>query len=258
MKSIATLFVLAALATPAAAQQFAPQAAQSVQRTERTPPPAEMKGQALVQGFSVVLVLGDLNGGAAGDVPPAARKALNDMKDFLPYKGYRLLDAEWILGSRGATTRLRGADGQDYELRLTGASVAGGRLHVSFQLLDSVSDTASDVLMQQARVSEHAALEQRLREAMAELQVAQARRTEKGNSEVAAQEARVADLKRRLESAGSDAMATVIRGSRRVIDTSFDMEVGETVVVGTSRLKDGKESGRALIALLTAVPRGGK
>jgi hypothetical protein len=35
-----------------------------------------------------------------------------------------------------------------------------------------------------------------------------------------------------------------------VIDTSFSMDVGETVVVGTSRLKGDK----ALIALLTAIP----
>jgi hypothetical protein len=36
-----------------------------------------------------------------------------------------------------------------------------------------------------------------------------------------------------------------------IIDTTFTMDVGETVVVGTSRLKGGS---RALIALLTAVP----
>ena len=36
-----------------------------------------------------------------------------------------------------------------------------------------------------------------------------------------------------------------------IIDTSFNMDVGETVVVGTSRLKGNS---RALIALLTAVP----
>ena len=41
-------------------------------------------------GFSVVLVLGDMQGGATADsVPAAARKALADMKDFLPYKSYR-------------------------------------------------------------------------------------------------------------------------------------------------------------------------
>src|SRR5438132_981342 len=76
---------------------------------------------AALQGFSVVLLLGDMQGGTTADnVPPAARKALADMKDFLPYKSYRLLDAAWIIGSNGthATTRLRGSESHDYELNL--------------------------------------------------------------------------------------------------------------------------------------------
>ena len=40
---------------------------------------------------------------------------------------------------------------------------------------------------------------------------------------------------------------------RRIIDTTFSMDVGETVVVGTSRLGGGD---KAIIALLTAVARG--
>jgi hypothetical protein len=36
-----------------------------------------------------------------------------------------------------------------------------------------------------------------------------------------------------------------------MIDTSFTMDVGETVVVGTSRLRGGSQ---ALITMLTAVP----
>ena len=43
------------------------------------------------------------------------------------------------------------------------------------------------------------------------------------------------------------------RPTDMVIDTSFTMDVGETVVVGTSRLKGGT---KALITLLTAVPPG--
>ena len=48
---------------------------------------------------------------------------------------------------------------------------------------------------------------------------------------------------------GSTATAPQARSS--IIDTSFTMDVGETVVVGTSRLKGGT---KAIIALLTAVP----
>ena len=64
-----------------------------------TPKPSARSGVVKVanppapQGFSVVLVLGEMQGtGATDTVPPAARKALADMKDFLPYKGYRFLD----------------------------------------------------------------------------------------------------------------------------------------------------------------------
>ena len=50
------------------------------------------------QAFSVVLVLGEAQASTMQDnVPAAARKALADMKDFLPYKGYRLLDTQWTL-----------------------------------------------------------------------------------------------------------------------------------------------------------------
>jgi hypothetical protein len=44
---------------------------------------------------------------------------------------------------------------------------------------------------------------------------------------------------------------TLAHSPRPLIDTSFAMDVGETVVVGTSRLPGGD---KALIALLTAVP----
>jgi hypothetical protein len=45
-------------------------------------------------------------------------------------------------------------------------------------------------------------------------------------------------------------LVSEMRHGRAIIDTSFTMDIGETVVVGTSRLKGDK----ALIALLTAVP----
>ena len=89
-----------------------------------TPPPTvSVADSGLPQGFSVVLVLGDLQGGTTQDnVPPAARKALSDMKDFLPYKSYRLLDVQWTLccgrGTSATVSRLRGPDGHDYELTL--------------------------------------------------------------------------------------------------------------------------------------------
>ena len=251
MRSIGMLILLGMLALPAAAQQ------------SRTPaPPAEMKGQAAPQGFSVVLVLGDLAGSSNADanVPPAARKALNDMKDFLPYKGYRLLDGEWILGSRRATTRLRGPDNQDYELTLTvtpAPTTDRNKVHVTFQLRDAAGEgAAGDMTMVTPRPAERAAREQSVRDLEREIAALRDRLGE-NSAEVRTRMAQLAEAKRRLES-DPVVMPMMAFGRRSVMDTSFDMDIGETVVVGTSRLKDtGKDGGRALIALLTAVPKTG-
>ena len=102
------LTAVAATAAPSLAQQAAPARAVQTTRPPETPtptPPAMTSSQkrpsertGLPQGFSVVLVLGDIQGTATpDDVPPAARKALVDMRDFLPFKSYRLLDASWVM-----------------------------------------------------------------------------------------------------------------------------------------------------------------
>ena len=48
-----------------------------------------------------------------------------------------------------------------------------------------------------------------------------------------------------------EGLATSKFGDRSIMNTSFTMDLGETVVVGTSRLSGNS---KALIALLTAVP----
>ena len=91
-------------------------------RAQQPEPPKFQPAEFRRQGFSVVLLVGDMQGGESLDgVPAAARKALADTKDFLPYKNYRLLDSQWTLccsGSTSAITRLRGVDEQEYELEL--------------------------------------------------------------------------------------------------------------------------------------------
>ena len=64
-----------------------------------------------------MLLVGDMmDSGGQDTVPVAARKALADMKDFLPYKSYRLIDTQWVLGSNSgpAIVRLRGWEEQEY------------------------------------------------------------------------------------------------------------------------------------------------
>jgi hypothetical protein len=232
------------------------------------------------QGFSVVLVVADLQGAAGqDDVPPAARKALTDMKDFLPYKSYKLMDAAWLLGQgASAVTRLRGLEEQDYELRLvaqpTGhAGEPSSRVFVRFTLIDAgaqemaYAEIASTLEQQERAI---ATLRAELSRYQGQLAAARERPSTK-QAEVEALESRVAELKSRMNAAlelghqersRADLAArrrvttTAQRsGSRAVIDTSFTMDVGETVVVGTSRLKG---NGKALIALLTAVPPKGR
>jgi hypothetical protein len=180
---------------------------------------ASRSAEAPLQGFSVVLVIGDLQGTAAtDDIPMAARKALTDMKDFLPYKSYKLLDATWMMccaqvgrriGLPGAgtlresasvTQHLRGPEDQEYELQLRMHRLEGNRISVSFELTGGTGSP-----------------------------------TEAGLS---------GDLK-------TSPRMVIRETSKSIIDADFTMDIGETVVVGTSRVKGGT---RALIALLTAVP----
>jgi hypothetical protein len=61
---------------------------------------------------------------------------------------------------------------------------------------------------------------------------------------------RLAEDRKDQHASGQSRPAKASRSA--VIDTSFTMDVGETVVVGTSRVAGGD---KALIALLTAVPQ---
>jgi hypothetical protein len=258
--------------TTSAQQATTPQAAAPARASApvRTVPPSQNTTAPLpVQGFSVVLVLGDLQSGPASDnVPPAARKALADMKDFLPFKSYQLLDAEWVLGSSNVSTRLRGPEDHEYTLNMTAMPPRDGSkaIYISFQLRegDSVKATETSVVVEKRATdlaAERAAIEHQL-EVLRE-QYGQ------NHPEVTRTRERLAAVEKELVEANRQG-STVVRGGRgsgsgvgagfglttrtaSIISTSFTMDLGETVVVGTSRLKGGD---KALIALLTAVPRG--
>ena len=300
-------------------------AAVSAHAQTATKPSLDAKGQAAPQGFSVVLVLGEGQGTAvAENVPPAARKALADMKDFLPYRGYRLLDAAWILGSQRSTsrlrgpddnvpaaarraladmkdflpykgyrlldtqwvlasnsgpaiTRLRGADDQEYELELRGTptmqpgpgginqtaisvrfflressdgSAAGsgdsGRTALHPKELakaDPVSVEISNQIFQLERERDDLQLLVNKGRKQVEVGTKDPDEVKRQETQLAAVNRRIAELKQSLSTTSSKT------AGRAVIDTSFRMEDGETVVVGTSKVKGG---GKALIALLTA------
>jgi hypothetical protein len=206
---------------------------------------ADERDQNAPQAFSVVLVLGDMQATTTQDnVPAAARKALADMKDFLPYKSYRLLDAQWTLccGSYPITSRLKGAEEQEYELQLSASLTNPGRVTVRFSLSDAGIESEGSPEAR-AKLSE---IQRRIAQLRGEYDAggdgsANRQKRQRTSAEIVALQQQASELKR------TPARASRSRG---IIDTSFRMDVGETVVVGTSRTKGDK----ALIALLTAVP----
>ncbi len=154
------------------------------------------------RGFSVILAVGDIQGTTAvRNLPEAASKALADMSQFLPYKSYELLDAQWILGSPRSIGLLRGPENREYHLELSTVPRGDNAVQIDFNLRDSRQPFTTVYTP---------------------------------GREVAA---------------SRPAGVRVLKQSGRVIDTTFTMDVGETVVVGTSRLQGDK----ALIVLLTAV-----
>ena len=255
---------------------------------QQAPAPAKRsESRWVAQGFSVVLVLADLQASTApDDVPPAARRALADMKDFLPYKSYKLLDAAWILGqgTSGTVTRLRGPEDQEYELKMStqlasqtrsfsgSADAQGGRtaptpsgeVFVRFMLSEGISTETAQVeaiLAEEARrQSEETRRSVETMRAAQERSIeiqkleSELRAAEQQKNEAKAKELRQALARARNRSERGAQPSRPIAARRHggpIIDTSFNMDVGETVVVGTSRLKGNS---RALIALLTAVP----
>jgi hypothetical protein len=224
--------------------------------------------QSTTQGFHVVLLIGDLKAGATQDtLPAAARKALDDLKDFLPYKSYRVLDSAWTLSTGNVVNRLRGPEEQEYELNLnTNPAMRthegeASRISVRFQLREAGAAEAftgwvaaggaeseaaqAAALVSSLTIKEAQANLERVRELAAKNLVNKAEVTA---AERKLAEARQADAERRAQ---RRAPAAFVHSAGRIIDTSFTMDVGETVVVGTSRLKGDQ----ALIVLLSAVPR---
>jgi hypothetical protein len=262
------------------------QQARGAAAAQETAAASQSRATAAPHGFSVVLVLGDLQGtGTADDVPPAAKKALTDMRDFLPFKSYRLLDAAWVLccgsnsrqaamseknllpprGAASTTTQvLRGPEDQEYELRLTTSRADAGRVFVDFSLRSlaaaAAAGTAGSQLTRQLAdlTDQKALLEVRLQEARKRVDVGVAPQVEVTTLELELRslQRRITDLTERVNRAPARSeRAATPTAVKALIDTSFTMNVGETVVVGTSRQRGGS---RALIALLTAVPpRGG-
>ena len=228
-----------------------------------------------LQGYSVVLVVGDMQTAGAGDtVPAAARKALTDMQAFLPYKRYQLVDAGWIVCCAGFHTpvvsRMRGPDDRDYSYAIETLNGENGKLTLHFWLREGDSAPVA-VSGQRAPTPIGSAMSdtaradysRQLYEARKELSDTelQLRQTKRMHDVGTASDTDYETLRRRYQLAqthvdelertlGERIANASARGN--VLDSVFSIAIGETVVIGTSRLRGDQ----ALIALLTAAGKG--
>jgi hypothetical protein len=178
-------------------------------------PAAALAQTEQLQGFNIVLVQGDQQPGNSSDLPLAAQGAIGEMKNFLPFKSYRLVDSAWILSSSPSTSvvtsRLQGPDGQDFEVRIATESQARNNQTVSFRLqeagryarsiqrLDAQRQDTERDLATLGRLYEE--LRQRYTAALKEVEAAASKKgsTERMSRDLEATRAQLLDVERRFE-----------------------------------------------------------
>jgi hypothetical protein len=159
---------------------------------------AKADGNPRGQSFQLLLLAaGGKARGGGPEIPANVQKALADLKSFLPFKGYELLDSTWMRATQDRVTeaRLIGRDGASYEATLLFRAPSSGDLFIDGFRLKAEPFTPT--------------------------------------------------------SPGGVKEPKNTRPGRDLIQTTFGIKTGETVVVGTSRVEDSDE---ALVVLLTAVP----
>ena len=133
----------------------------------------------------VLLIAGGEGGESLDDLSENAREALDDVRSFLPFKSYSLLDTALIRSNRQGNGVLRGPHGQEY------------RVQISF---GSDRDNEQKLMFHSFRLMDRGLPQEESQPKM-------------------------------------------------LIESSFSIMAGETIVVGTSKLNGGEE---ALVVLLSA------
>jgi hypothetical protein len=155
------------------------------------------KDRPLTQSFQITLLVASNRRGASGsELAPGVQKAVEELRELVPYESYEVLDTLWLRGTAGDL--MRG--------RLVGKNEIGHEMVLRFRALGGPD--SKDLFVDGFSLTE-----------------------EPGNN---------------LQKPGGGS-----RGPRRVLDTSFGLKSGQTIVIGTSKLDGGEES---LVVLLTAVP----
>ena len=177
-----------------------PLAAFAADLDEATPPPPAPTGGASTvrnQLFQVILLRAAVNGPEEiVGIPKNAEKAIRDVKDFLPFKSYRLLDSTLIRvdDQIGGKVRVDGIPPQQYDVSVAWRPVSANRLSIwNFSVMPVRQIRPGAVPLPRGVAPE---------------------------------------------------------ADRPVIETAFAVDLGETIVVGSSKL-GGDE---ALVVLFTALP----
>jgi hypothetical protein len=165
------------------------------------------------QRFQIVLLGASTKpNGSPTDLPTGAQKALQDLRDFLPYKSYEVLGTAWFQATQGDVVQgqFSGRGDESYEYRVRFSRTG----------LDEQKALSVDLF----------------------------------NLEKAAGTPRPTPSAAREGEEAQPGLAPPAPRVQRVISTSFGLGVGETVVVGTSKIEG---SGDALVVLLSALPDSG-
>lgn len=96
---------------------------------------AQRDAAPLTQSFQLLLLAASTKAGpGTPEVPASAQKALSDLKDFLPFKSYQLLDSAWLRTTQDRVTegRVMGQQGTAYGVRLRFRSTGDDSLFVDF------------------------------------------------------------------------------------------------------------------------------
>lgn len=111
-------------------------------------PAAAQQAASPLQGFSIVLVQGDM---AASDgrssLPEAAARAVGDMKGLLPFRSYHLVDSAWVLADSASgliNARLKGPDNVSYDVVMEALASQNGAQRVAFRLRESGGEVSPE------------------------------------------------------------------------------------------------------------------
>jgi len=187
---------LLAQPTPAPKAKPAPEASQlRAQGLAAAPQPDPRRTMT----FQLVLLVAGTEGASQYEnVPANARKALEDLKDFLPYKSYKLLDLAWLRSSRSAEAQVSGPENSTLAAQLDYRALHDNEIDLKLRLV------------------------------------------------------KMPGLPVFLEAPTPNRQpVTAPQPAQTILESTFGMRAGETVVVGTAKL-DGPA--KALVVILSAIP----